>query len=90
MTSIFHFAIIFMLILQIRIQLSEESEFLVDRSKNGLIHVPKDLSQKTTILNISQNYISELWTSDILSLSKLRILIISHNRIQYLDISVFK
>ncbi|NP_001123896.1 toll-like receptor 1 precursor [Macaca mulatta] len=90
MTSIFHFAIIFMLTLQIRIQLSEESEFLVDRSKNSLIHVPKDLSQKTTILNISQNYISELWTSDILSLSKLRILIISHNRLQYLDISVFK
>ncbi|XP_021531328.2 toll-like receptor 1 [Aotus nancymaae] len=90
MTSIFHFAIIFMLILQIRTQLSEESEFLVDRSNNGLIHVPKDLSQKTTVLNISQNYISELRTSDILSLSKLRILIISHNRIQYLDISVFK
>uniref|UniRef100_A0A2K6LFC0 Toll like receptor 1 n=1 Tax=Rhinopithecus bieti TaxID=61621 RepID=A0A2K6LFC0_RHIBE len=90
MTSIFHFAIIFMLTLQIRLQLSEESEFLVDRSKNSLIHVPKDLSQKTTILNISQNYISELWTSDILSLSKLRILIISHNRLQHLDISVFK
>uniref|UniRef100_A0A2K6FGT9 Toll-like receptor 1 n=1 Tax=Propithecus coquereli TaxID=379532 RepID=A0A2K6FGT9_PROCO len=90
MISIFHFVIIFMLILEIRIQLSDESEFLVDRSKKGLIHVPKDLSLKTTILNISHNYISEIQTSDILSLSKLRILIISHNRIQHLVISVFK
>ncbi|KAL2780125.1 toll-like receptor 1 precursor, partial [Daubentonia madagascariensis] len=90
MASIFHFVIIFMLILEIIIQLSDESEFLVDRSKRGLVHVPKDLSLKTTILNISQNNISEIQTSDILSLSKLRILIISHNRIQHLDIGVFK
>ncbi|XP_041609707.1 toll-like receptor 1 [Vulpes lagopus] len=89
-SSIFQFAIIFILILEIRIQLSEESDFLVNRSKTGLFHIPKDLSLKTTILDISQNYISELQTSDILSLSKLRILIVSHNRIQYLDISVFK
>ncbi|XP_026958965.1 toll-like receptor 1 [Sagmatias obliquidens] len=89
-SSIFHFAIVFILILEIRTQLSDESEFLVDRSKTGLTHVPKDLSLNTTILDISQNYISELWTSDIISLSKLKILIISHNRIQYLDMSVFR
>ncbi|XP_049487883.1 toll-like receptor 1 [Panthera uncia] len=89
-SSIFHFAIIFMLILETKIQLTDESEFLVDRSESSLFHVPKNLSLKTTILNISQNYISELRTSDIVSLSKLRILIVSHNRIQYLDISVFK
>ncbi|XP_004391286.2 toll-like receptor 1 [Trichechus manatus latirostris] len=89
-SSIFRFAIIFMLILEIRIQLSEESELLVDRSKMDLTHVPKDLSLKTTILDVSQNSISELQASDILSLSKLRILILSYNRIQYLDISVFK
>ncbi|XP_037385532.1 toll-like receptor 1 [Talpa occidentalis] len=89
-SSIFHFAIIFLLILEIRILLSDESEFLVNRSNTGLLHIPKDLSLKTTILDISQNNISELRTSDILSLSKLRILMISHNRIQYLDISVFK
>ncbi|XP_023973617.1 toll-like receptor 1 [Physeter macrocephalus] len=89
-SSIFHFAVIFILILEIRTQLSDESEFLVDRSKTGLTHVPKDLSLNTTILDISQNYISELQTSDIISLSKLKILIISHNRIQYLDMSVFK
>ncbi|KAM8803917.1 toll-like receptor 1 [Rhynchonycteris naso] len=89
-STIFHFAIISMLIFEIKIQLSDESECLVDRSKSGLIHVPKDLSPKTTILNISHNNISELWTSDILSLSKLRILIISYNGIQYLNISVFR
>nr|XP_060511873.1 toll-like receptor 1 [Panthera onca] len=89
-SSVFHFAIIFMLILETKIQLTDESEFLVDRSESSLFHVPKNLSLKTTILNISQNYISELRTSDIVSLSKLRILIVSHNRIQYLDISVFK
>ncbi|XP_045038606.2 toll-like receptor 1 [Desmodus rotundus] len=87
--TIFHFAIIFMLTLEIKIQLSDESEFVVDRSKRGLIHVPKDLSLKTTVLDISQNNISEIRTSDMLSLSKLKILIISHNRIQHLDISVF-
>uniref|UniRef100_A0A8C5W0S6 Toll-like receptor n=1 Tax=Microcebus murinus TaxID=30608 RepID=A0A8C5W0S6_MICMU len=88
MTNIFHFVINFMLILDIRIQLSDESEFLVDRSEKGLIHVPKDLSLETAILNISYNYISEIQTSDILSLSKLRILIISHNRIQHVDITL--
>ncbi|XP_068831526.1 toll-like receptor 1 [Capricornis sumatraensis] len=89
-SSIFHFAIIFILILKIRTQLSDESEFLIDRSKRGLTYVPKDLSLETTILDISYNYISELQMPDILSLSKLKILIISHNRIQYLDLSVFK
>ncbi|XP_003804000.2 toll-like receptor 1 [Otolemur garnettii] len=90
MTSIFCFVIPFMLILEIRIQLSDESEFLVDMSKTGLTHVPKDLSLKTTILNISHNFISEIQTSEISSLSKLRVLIVSHNRIQHLEISVFK
>ncbi|XP_004867751.1 toll-like receptor 1 [Heterocephalus glaber] len=87
---IFHFVIIFMLIREIKTQVSAESEFLVDRSKTGLTHVPKDLSLKTTTLNISQNYISEVQSSDILSLSELKILILSHNKIQYLDLSVFK
>ncbi|XP_036920239.1 toll-like receptor 1 [Sturnira hondurensis] len=88
--TIFHFVIIYMLILEINGQLSDESEFVVDRSKRGLTRVPKDLSLKTTVLDISQNNISELRTSDMLSLSKLKMLIMSHNRIQYLDISVFK
>ncbi|XP_008051208.1 toll-like receptor 1 [Carlito syrichta] len=90
MTNIFHFIIIFTLILEIRAQLSYESEFLVDRSNRGLTNVPKDLPLQTTILNTSQNSISELQTSDISSLAKLRTLILSYNRIQHLNISVFK
>uniref|UniRef100_A0A8C2W6B2 Toll-like receptor 1 n=1 Tax=Chinchilla lanigera TaxID=34839 RepID=A0A8C2W6B2_CHILA len=86
----FHFVIIFILMREIKTQISDESEFLVDRSQTGLTHVPKDLSLKTTTLDLSQNYISEIQSSDMLPLSKLRILILSHNRIQYLDISVFK
>ncbi|KAM5159140.1 toll-like receptor 1 isoform 1-T2 [Callospermophilus lateralis] len=89
-SSLFRFVIILVLVVKIKIQLSDESEFLVDRSNTGLTHIPKELSLETTTLDVSQNYISELQTSDILSLSKLRILIISHNRIQYLDISVFR
>ncbi|XP_036996252.2 toll-like receptor 1 [Artibeus jamaicensis] len=88
--TIFHFVIISMLILEIKIRSSDGSELVVDRSKRGLIRVPKDLSLKTTVLDISRNNISEIETSDMLSLSKLKILIVSHNRIQSLDISVFK
>nr|XP_020017471.1 toll-like receptor 1 [Castor canadensis]XP_020017472.1 toll-like receptor 1 [Castor canadensis] len=88
-SSIFHFVIIFVLIL-IKIYISAENELVVDRSKIGLTHIPKDLPMETTTLDMSQNYISELHTQDILLLSKLRILIMSHNRIQYLDISVLK
>ncbi|XP_055981561.1 toll-like receptor 1 [Sorex fumeus] len=89
-SSIYHLAVIIILILKIRVHLSDESEFLVNRSKTGLNHVPKDLPVETTILDLSQNSISELQTSDILPYSKLKVFIISHNRIQYLNISVFK
>ncbi|XP_007522865.2 toll-like receptor 1 [Erinaceus europaeus] len=87
---VFHLIIIFMLIVKIRTLLSDGSDVLADRSNRTLIHIPKDLPPSTTILNVSHNYISELWASDILSLSKLKILIMSHNRIQNLDISVFR
>ncbi|XP_049646073.1 toll-like receptor 1 [Suncus etruscus] len=90
-SKIFHLAIIIIiLIFKIKIHLSDESEVLTNRSKTGLDHVPKDLSMETTILDLSQNSISELQTSDILPLSKLKVLIISHNRIQYLNVSVLK
>ncbi|XP_023558534.1 toll-like receptor 1 [Octodon degus] len=89
-SRIFHFVIIIMLTCEIKTQISDEREFLVDRSKTGLTHFPKDLSPKTTVLDMSQNYIAEIQSSNILLLSKLKILILSHNRIQALDISVFK
>ncbi|XP_057581620.1 toll-like receptor 6 isoform X4 [Hippopotamus amphibius kiboko] len=72
------------------IQSSDESEFSVDRSKKGLIHIPKDLPPATKVLDMSRNYISELHLSDIRFLSALKVLRLSHNRIEYLDISIFK
>ncbi|XP_012864469.1 PREDICTED: toll-like receptor 1 [Dipodomys ordii] len=85
----FYCVIIFVLIL-LKMQISDESEFRVDRSKADLTHVPQDLPVRTTTLDISQNNIAELQTSDLQPLPKLRALIISHNRIQYLDIRVFQ
>ncbi|XP_052054247.1 toll-like receptor 1 [Apodemus sylvaticus] len=73
-----------------KIQLSDESELIIKRPNANLSRVPKDLPLQTTTLDLSQNNISELRTSDILSLSKLRALIMSYNRLRYLNISVFK
>ncbi|KAM5271713.1 toll-like receptor 1 [Ctenodactylus gundi] len=89
-SAVFHFFIIFWLIFEIKPQLSDESEISVNRSNTRLTHFPHDLSLKTATLDISHNSISELKSSDVLSLSKLRVLIISHNRLQYLDIGIFK
>ncbi|XP_047653964.1 toll-like receptor 6 isoform X5 [Phacochoerus africanus] len=72
------------------IQFSEESEFVVDKSKIGLTRVPKDLPPQTKVLDVSQNYITELHLSDISFLSQLTVLRLSQNRMQCLDISVFK
>ncbi|XP_038192004.1 toll-like receptor 1 [Arvicola amphibius] len=74
----------------IKIRLSGGSELIVKRPRANLTHVPKDLPLTTTTLDLSQNNISELQTSDILLLSKLRALVMSYNRLQYLDIGVFE
>ncbi|XP_008570883.1 PREDICTED: toll-like receptor 6 [Galeopterus variegatus] len=86
----FRFIGIMIIIVGTIIQFSDESEFVVYMSKLGLVHVPKDLPPKTEILDMSQNYISELQLSDISFLSRLKVLRLSHNRIQQLDFSVFK
>lgn len=88
-STIFYCIVVLGLIL-IKIQLSEESELIVKRPNANLTRVPKDLPLQTTTLDVSQNNISELQTSDILLLSKLRVFIMSYNRLQYLNISVFK
>ncbi|KAJ8795282.1 hypothetical protein J1605_018297 [Eschrichtius robustus] len=85
-----HFVYILTFVFGTIIQFSDESEFVVDMSKIGLIRVPKDLSPKTEVLDMSQNYVSELHLSDIGFLSGLKVLRLSHNRIQCLDISIFK
>lgn len=88
-STIFYCIVVLGLIL-IKIQLSEESELIIKRPNANLTRVPKDLPLQTTTLDVSQNNISELQTSDILLLSKLRVFIMSYNRLQYLNISVFK
>ncbi|XP_028621075.1 toll-like receptor 1 [Grammomys surdaster] len=88
--SLIFYCVIVLGLTFIKIQLSDESEIIVKRPNANLTSVPKDLPLRTTTLDISQNKISELWTSDILSLSKLKVLIMSYNRLQYLNISVFK
>ncbi|EDL37722.1 toll-like receptor 1 isoform X1 [Mus musculus] len=88
--SLIFYCIIVLGLTLMKIQLSEECELIIKRPNANLTRVPKDLPLQTTTLDLSQNNISELQTSDILSLSKLRVLIMSYNRLQYLNISVFK
>ncbi|CAH7451232.1 Tlr1 [Phodopus roborovskii] len=85
----FYFVIVLELI-PITTQLSDGSELIIKIPRANLTHVPKNLPLTTTTLDLSQNNISELQTSDVLSLSKLRVLMMSYNRLQYLDIGVFK
>ncbi|XP_043827382.1 toll-like receptor 6 [Dromiciops gliroides] len=87
---IFHFVHIFMLILGSGIPYSLENEFVGNYSNSFLSHVPRLLSSKTTVLDLSLNNITGLQIKDFKSLPKLRVLKLSHNEIQYLDISVFK
>ncbi|KAM8803918.1 toll-like receptor 6 [Rhynchonycteris naso] len=86
----FYFIYIVTLLAGTIIQFSTESEFAVNKSNKGLTHVPKGLPPQTEVLDLSQNYISELHLSDISFLSGLKVLRLSHNRIQCLDISIFK
>ncbi|XP_027246531.1 toll-like receptor 1 [Cricetulus griseus] len=88
--SISFYFIIVLGLISIKIQLSGGSELTVKIPRANLTHVPKDLPLTTTTLDLSQNNISELQTSDVLLLSKLRVLMMSYNRLQYLDIGVFK
>ncbi|KAM5340398.1 toll-like receptor 6 isoform 2-T2 [Glossophaga mutica] len=86
----FHFVYIMILIVGTMVQFSDESEFTVNKSNQGLTRVPKGLPPKTKVLDMSQNHVSELHLSDISFLSQLKVLRLSHNRLQCLDISIFK
>ncbi|XP_015273649.1 PREDICTED: toll-like receptor 1 [Gekko japonicus] len=69
---------------------SAENRYTTDYSKRFLDAVPKNLPAETVVLDLSQNSISELGTSNFNYLSKLRILKLAHNFIRDLNFSIFQ
>ncbi|KAJ7326666.1 hypothetical protein JRQ81_016425 [Phrynocephalus forsythii] len=89
-TSIFLCMCTFTVIFQSITCTSVENGFIANYSNRIRYTVPKNLPLQTTLLDLSQNRISEIQMSDFRSLSKLRALILSHNLISRLDFSVFQ
>ncbi|XP_058155637.1 toll-like receptor 10 isoform X1 [Dasypus novemcinctus] len=71
-------------------KLPEESELTTNYSSMSLRKVPADLTPTTTTLDLSYNLLFQLQSSDFRSVSKLKVLILCHNRIQQLAIKVFE
>ncbi|XP_005392054.1 PREDICTED: toll-like receptor 10 [Chinchilla lanigera] len=71
-------------------KLPEGKELATNYSNMALRKVPTDLAPATTTLDLSYNLLFQLQSSDFHSVSKLRALIVSHNRIQELDIKIFE
>ncbi|XP_054846651.1 toll-like receptor 6 [Eublepharis macularius] len=69
---------------------SVENGYTADYSKRFLEAVPKNLPADTMGLDLSQNSICEVGTSDFNYLSKLRILKLAHNCIRDIDFSIFQ
>ncbi|XP_038607876.1 toll-like receptor 10 [Tachyglossus aculeatus] len=66
-----------------------ENELIANCSNGHLISVPTNVSSGTTTLDLSHNNISQLQPSDLRSLVRLRVLLLSHNTIRHLDANVF-
>ncbi|XP_027454750.1 toll-like receptor 10 [Zalophus californianus] len=71
-------------------KLPEERELTTNFSNMSLRKIPADLTPTTTTLDLSYNLLSQLQSSDFRSVSKLKVLILCHNRIQELDIKTFE
>ncbi|KAM5285821.1 toll-like receptor 10 isoform 1-T1 [Hipposideros larvatus] len=71
-------------------KLPEERELTTNCSNMSLRKVPADLAPATTTLDLSYNLLFQLQSSDFRSVSKLKFLILCHNRIEELDIKTFK
>ncbi|XP_029788154.1 toll-like receptor 10 isoform X1 [Suricata suricatta] len=71
-------------------KLPEERELTMNCSNMSLRKVPADLTPTTATLDLSYNLLSQLQSSDFHSVSKLKVLILCHNRIQELDIKTFE
>ncbi|XP_076992712.1 toll-like receptor 10 [Tamandua tetradactyla] len=71
-------------------KLTEERELTTNYSSMSLRKVPADLIPTTTTLDLSYNLLFQLLSSDLRSLSKLKVLILCHNRIQQVAIKLFE
>ncbi|XP_006185665.2 toll-like receptor 10 [Camelus ferus] len=71
-------------------KLLEERELTINCSNMSLRKVPTDLTPSATMLDLSYNLLFQLQRSDFHSVSKLKVLILCHNRIQELDIRTFE
>nr|XP_033803378.1 toll-like receptor 1 [Geotrypetes seraphini] len=71
-------------------KLPTNNDFVVKYSNTFLDSVPKNLPPKTTMLDLSENNIALLLSSDFTSLTKLKLLNLSYNHIREFDASVFR
>ncbi|XP_029445281.1 toll-like receptor 1 [Rhinatrema bivittatum] len=71
-------------------QLPTNNDFIVKHSKRFLDRVPKNLPSETTMLDLSENNLSLLLSSDFSSLTKLKLLNLSYNLIRELDANIFR
>ncbi|KAL2780124.1 toll-like receptor 10 isoform b, partial [Daubentonia madagascariensis] len=71
-------------------KLPEERELTTNCSNMSLRKVPTDVTPTTTTLDLSFNLLFQLQSSDFRSVSKLKVLILCHNRIQELNIKIFE
>ncbi|XP_030047152.1 toll-like receptor 1 [Microcaecilia unicolor] len=71
-------------------QFPTNNGFTIRYSKKSLNSVPENLPPKTTILDLSENNIAVLLSSDFTSLSKLTLLNLSYNHIREFDAIVFR
>ncbi|XP_047711669.1 toll-like receptor 10 [Prionailurus viverrinus] len=88
--SIYVFCSIVMSVLGYASKPPEDRELTTNCSNMSLRKVPADLTPTTTTLDLSYNLLSQLQSSDFSSVSKLKVLILCHNRIQELDIKTFE
>ncbi|XP_068924595.1 toll-like receptor 10 [Petaurus breviceps papuanus] len=70
--------------------LPETNELTTNCSPDYLKNVLMDMSPKTTIIDLSNKFTCQPQNLDLSPFSKLKVLILSHNRIQHLDMSIFQ
>ncbi|XP_027692012.1 toll-like receptor 10 isoform X1 [Vombatus ursinus] len=70
--------------------LPEANEIITDCSQDYLKNVLMDMSPKTTTMDLSHKFTCQPQNLDLSPFSKLKVLILSHNRIQHLDMSIFQ